>query len=66
MRFKDFIESMTSTADVAGFSRIAIPLVRRVWPTEVEVDGEKKKKKNPYRVPQVDESQLNPPRLSAS
>lgn len=61
MTFKEFIdyqESMTSTSCIAGFSRIALPLVRRVWPTEVEVtdeDGKKRKKKNPYKVPQIDE-----------
>jgi hypothetical protein len=58
MRFKDFIE-MTSTANIAGYKRITLPLVRRMWPSEVEdietdyYDWQKKKK--PYRVPQVDE-----------
>jgi hypothetical protein len=55
MRFKDFMETGTSTADIAGFSRIALPLVKRVWPTEVEdmyPDGKKRKK---HRVPQLDE-----------
>lgn len=50
MRFKDFInldETGTSTADIAGFSRICIPMTRRQWPTD---------KKKPYRVPQVEES----------
>jgi len=58
MRFKDWLlkEVGTSTADIAGFRRISIPLVRRMWPTE----GDDKKKKKPYRVPQVDEIAINP------
>lgn len=51
MTFKEFMkldEVGTSTADVAGFSRICIPLTRRMWPNE--------KSKKTYRVPQLDES----------
>lgn len=47
-------ESMTSTSCIAGFSRIAIPLVRRLWPSEEAVDSKKKRKKS-YRVPQIEE-----------
>lgn len=34
MRFKEFLlkEVGTSTGDIAGFRRIAIPMVRRMWP----------------------------------
>lgn len=55
MRFKDWLlkEVGTSTGDIAGFRRISIPMVRRVWPTEGD---DKKKRKKPYRVPQVDEA----------
>lgn len=63
MRFKDFIElteAGTTTGDIAGFSRITLPLVRRVWPSdiaEVELDYyDWQKKKKAYRVPQLEEN----------
>lgn len=49
IKFKEWLqlqETGTSTADVAVFSRISIPLVRRIWPVE-------KDKKKRYEVPQV-------------
>lgn len=58
MKFKDFIQSEpihetgTSTGDVAGFSRIAIPMVSRMWPNNGTTDSKKKKT---YRVPQLDD-----------
>lgn len=53
MKFKDWLnEAMTSTADVAGFSRICLPMVRRQWPS----DGSKKKR---YKVPQLEETSSN-------
>lgn len=61
MKFKDFIqmdEVGTSTSCIASFKRIAIPNVRRIFPPELNwTDPEEKKgKKNPYRVPQLDEN----------
>lgn len=63
MRFKEFLqldEAGTTTGDIAGFSRITLPLVRRIWPTEVEdlypAQYKTERKKRSYRVPQVDES----------
>jgi hypothetical protein len=62
MRFKDWIqnETMTSTGCVAGFSRIAIPLVFRQWPPAIAADlecGRKDKKKKKVKPqPQVKES----------
>lgn len=62
MRFKDWIqtEAMTSTNCVAGFSRIAIPLVFRQWPPAIAADlewGRKDKKKKKVKPqPQVKES----------
>ena len=45
MEFKQWLEKLnevgTSTASVASFQRIAIPMVQRQWPN----DGKKKKKK---------------------
>jgi hypothetical protein len=38
MRFKEWFElqeTMTTTADIAGFKRITIPLVRRMYPPEI-------------------------------
>lgn len=47
---------MTSTANIAGFSRITLPLVTRIWPTDVaEMIEDGKKRKKGYRVPQLDE-----------
>jgi len=39
MRFKEFLlkEVGTSTGDIAGFRRIAIPLVRRMWPPNISM-----------------------------
>jgi len=49
-------ETGTSTGDVAGFQRIAIPLVRRIFPSEITFDTkDKKKKQKPYMQPQVKE-----------
>lgn len=49
MKFKQWLaETMTSTGDIAGFSRICMPLRRREWPND------QKKSKKPYRVPQVE------------
>jgi hypothetical protein len=52
-KFKDWFvnEEGTSTADIAGYSRITIPLVRRSFVTDF---GKNKKKK--YRVPQLEEN----------
>lgn len=63
MRFKEWLmsEMGTSTADVAGFSRICIPMVRRMWPT----DGLARKRKQ-YKVPQVKEYYDRPKRVSGS
>jgi hypothetical protein len=58
MRFKEFLlkEVGTSTGDIAGFRRIAIPTVRRMYPPEIaimfaddppDVPGKKKVKKQP-------------------
>jgi hypothetical protein len=65
MRFKEFLqfdETGTSTADIAGFSRICIPMVRRVWGSNQvedmypdEYEWNKKKKKH-YEVPQLREA----------
>ena len=60
MRFKEFLlkEVGTSTGDIAGFRRIAIPMVRRMWPPSVatmfEEDPPPKKKKIKAQ-PQVEE-----------
>lgn len=57
MRFKEWLnlqETGTSTGDVAGFARICMPMVYRWWPTEMD-DEKNKKKKKTYRVPQVEE-----------
>ena len=53
--FKEWMhikEVSTSTGDIAGFQRIAIPLVRRMYPNEITF--ETKKKKKPYKQPQVE------------
>jgi len=61
MQFKEWlkIREMTSTADVATFPRISIPMVRRGFPTSVveePISSKKKKKKSSvYRVPQLEE-----------
>lgn len=38
-------ENATGTNCIAGFARMTMPLVRRIWPQEVEDDFFKKKKK---------------------
>jgi hypothetical protein len=59
MKFKDWINreiaEMTSTGDVAGFSRICIPMVSRSWMPQIAFDMEPtvnypKKKKKIYRL----------------
>jgi hypothetical protein len=61
MKFKKWlkIREMTSTADVAAFPRISIPMVRRGFPTSVVEEPmsskKKKKKSSVYRVPQLEE-----------
>ncbi len=43
MTFKQWLmETGTTTGDIAGFSRICMPMVRRTWPND-----EKKKKRQP-------------------
>jgi hypothetical protein len=64
MKFKEFIdltETGTSTADIAGFSRICIPLVRRMYPNEIDIGFGKntKRTKVTYKVPQLDEISSN-------
>lgn len=46
MKFKDWLlkEVGTSTSCIAGFSRMALPMSRRMWPIEVEEKDKKKKK----------------------
>lgn len=58
MKFKEWLEiqeTMTSTGDIAGFSRIVMPLSRRLWPGDYsdEALGKKKKVK---KQPQVEEA----------
>ena len=61
MKFKEWlkIREMTSTADVATFPRISIPMVRRGFPTSVVEEPisstKKRKKSSVYRVPQLEE-----------
>lgn len=54
--FQNWVETMTSTNCIAGFSRITIPMIKRSWPNW---DSWKKKKKV-YEQPQVKET--NDPR----
>lgn len=61
MRFKEwFLKEMTSTANIAAFKRMSIPLVRRVWPPSIATMFDQnppgKKKKKVYKQPQVEES----------
>ena len=56
MKFSEFLEiseTMTSTADVAGFSRRVGEVITRGCPKGVQDD--KNKKKKPYRQPQLEE-----------
>jgi hypothetical protein len=62
MRFKHWLElqeSGTTTSCIASFKRMVLPLITRVWPTEVlDLDinkGEKKPKKKKKKQPQVEE-----------
>lgn len=58
MKFKEWIQIQevgTSTSCVAGFSRITIPLVHRMWPTDWGSWKEDRKKKKPLEQPQVKE-----------
>lgn len=61
MRFKEwFLKEMTSTANIAAFKRMSIPLVRRAWPSSIATMFDqnppgKKKKKKVYKQPQVEE-----------
>lgn len=64
MQFKQwFIKEMTSTANIAAFKRMSIPMVRRQWPqgvaTMFDQDPPDKKKK-PYKQPQVEEGKTWP------
>ncbi len=59
MQFKQWLnETGTSTGDIAGFSRITIPLVRRWWVSDWEEEQKtgKKRKKKTYMLPQVQEN----------
>lgn len=68
MRFKDWLikEVGTTTGDIAAFRRMALPMVRRMWPPSVAMmfaEDPPKKPKSNYRVPQVQEvdmSKFNP------
>lgn len=62
MRFKDWFlkETMTSTGDIAGFSRMTLPLVTRTWAPEIVSDMDVKgypKNKKIKSQSQVKESQ---------
>lgn len=59
MKFKDWFlkETSTSTGDIAGFSRISIPLVTRTWAPEIVNSIDAPKKKKIKAQPQVKESQ---------
>lgn len=59
MRFREFLniqEAGTSTGDIAGFSRICIPMVRRQWATHMT---DWKGKRKGYKQPQVQEADIN-------
>lgn len=59
MKFREWLnlkETMTSTSCVAGFSRIALPMQRRLWPMDWGAwHSDRKKKKKPMEQPQVKE-----------
>jgi hypothetical protein len=68
VRFKEFLElseAGTFTNSIAGFSRMTIPLVRRIWPPQFgtdwgqDIESGRKKGKKPYAQPQVKENQIN-------
>ena len=53
MKFKEWLlmkEVGTSTSCIAGFSRIAIPMVTRTWPSYAMSDEKKKKRKEQPQV----------------
>lgn len=60
MQFKEWLikEAGTTTGDIAGFRRITIPLVRRMWSPSIATmyAEDPPKKKKPYKVPQVEEA----------
>lgn len=57
MRFKTWLETMTSTSCIAGFSRQTLPMLRRVWPMDWgKWQDERKKKKKPMEQPQIKEN----------
>lgn len=59
MKFREFMklqETGTSTGDIAGFSRICIPMIRRQWATHM-TDWFGKRKG--YKQPQVEEGKIN-------
>lgn len=58
MKFKDWLikEAGTTTGDIAGFRRMTLPLVRRMWPPEIATmyaNDPPGKKKKLYKQPQV-------------
>lgn len=57
MKFREFLaKEMTSTGDVAGFSRICLPMVTRTWMPNVVFDMDVKSPKSKKKVksqPQV-------------
>jgi len=59
MKFKEWMQIQevgTSTSCVAAFSRITLPLVRRLWPMDWgSWKDDRKKKKKPLEQPQVKE-----------
>ena len=60
MKFKEWFELQetgTTTSCIAGFRRITLPLVKRVWPGEVAtMFDENPPKKKKVRQPQVEEA----------
>ena len=58
MKFKEWMQIQevgTSTSCIAGFSRMTLPMVRRMWPMEWGSWKEDRKKKKPLEEPQVKE-----------
>jgi hypothetical protein len=60
MKFKEWLiqEIGTSTANIAGFRRMTLPLVRRMWPPSIATmfaQDPPGKRKKPYKQPQVEE-----------
>lgn len=54
MKFKQWLETMTSTSCIAGFSRPCLPMVTRTWPNHWGAWKDEKKKIK--KQPQVEES----------